>query len=141
MIELKEIMKILPHRYPFLLADRILDINYNESVVGIKNVTANEAWAQGHFPGEPIFPGVLILETMAQIGGFMFCDMKKDLEPLMSVLSKIDKVKFVKQVVPGDTIVVKGQFKESLGNFKKVKCIAYVNEKKVCEALITYCFK
>jgi beta-hydroxyacyl-ACP dehydratase FabZ len=103
-----EITEILPHRYPFLLVDRIIALELNKAVVGIKNVTANEPFFQGHFPGEPIMPGVLIIEAMAQVGGILArlsipgVMEKENPDPIRFVA--IDKVKFRKPVVPGDQI-------------------------------------
>ncbi len=103
-----EITEILPHRYPFLLVDRIIELEPYKKVVGIKNVTANEPFFQGHFPGEPIMPGVLIIEAMAQVGGIMArlsipgVMEKENANPIRFVA--MDKVKFRKPVVPGDQI-------------------------------------
>lgn len=102
---IEEILKALPHRYPFLLIDRIINIRGDESAVGIKNVTINEPHLQGHFPGNPVFPGVLLLEGMAQTGGAVciLANMQKS-QALRVYLMTIDKAKFRKPVVPGDTI-------------------------------------
>ena len=104
----EDIIKILPHRYPFLMVDRIIEMELGEKVVGIKNVTANEPFFQGHFPGNPIMPGVLILEAMAQVGGVLarltiFGEPDKESEASVFFMS-IDKAKFRKPVVPGDQI-------------------------------------
>jgi len=104
----QEITGIIPHRYPFLLVDRIIELTPYKNVVGIKNVTANEPFFQGHFPGEPIMPGVLIIEAMAQVGGIMArlsipgVMEKENANPIRFVA--MDKVKFRKPVVPGDQI-------------------------------------
>jgi len=102
---IEEILKALPHRYPFLLIDRIINIRGDESAIGIKHVTFNEPHLQGHFPGNPIFPGVLLLEGMAQTGGAV-CVLasQQSQEPVRVYLMTIDKAKFRKPVVPGDTI-------------------------------------
>jgi 3-hydroxyacyl-[acyl-carrier-protein] dehydratase len=104
-IGIEEILKVLPHRYPFLLIDRIINIRGDESAVGIKNVSINEPHLQGHFPGNPIFPGVLLLEGMAQTGGAVciLANMQRS-QSLRVYLMTIDKAKFRKPVVPGDTI-------------------------------------
>lgn len=104
----EDIVKILPHRYPFLLVDRIIDMEPGKRVVGIKNVTANEPFFEGHFPGNPIMPGVLIIEAMAQVGGVMAClavkgNEEKGTQAPVFFMS-IDKVKFRKTVVPGDQL-------------------------------------
>ena len=102
---IEEILKALPHRYPFLLIDRIINIRGDESAIGIKHVTFNEPHLQGHFPGNPIFPGVLLLEGMAQTGGAV-CVLasQQSQEAVRVYLMTIDKAKFRKPVVPGDTI-------------------------------------
>ena len=104
-VGIEEILKALPHRYPFLLIDRIINIRGDESAVGIKNVTINEPHLQGHFPGNPVFPGVLLLEGMAQTGGAVciLANMQTS-QSLRVYLMTIDKAKFRKPVVPGDTI-------------------------------------
>lgn len=134
------ILKILPHRYPFLFVDDILEVEYKKRVVGIKNISFNEPWITGHFPGEPVFPGVLIIETMAQIGGFLFYEKEKS-EKFISYLSKIDNAKFIGKVLPGDTIVVESLLESTFSNFAKVKAIARINNKKIAEANITYFFE
>ena len=105
----EDIIKILPHRYPFLLVDRITELELGKRVVGIKNVSSNESFFQGHFPGNPIMPGVLIIEAMAQVGGVlarlsMEGDMDRE-EGAPVFFMSMDKVKFRKPVVPGDQIV------------------------------------
>lgn len=105
----KDIAKILPHRYPFLLVDRITELEIGKRAVGIKNVTANEPFFQGHFPGNPVMPGVLIIEAMAQVGGVLARLSKPETmdnqgEAFLFFMS-IDKVKFRKPVIPGDQIV------------------------------------
>lgn len=102
---IQEILRALPHRYPFLLVDRIINIRGDESAVGIKNVTINEPHLQGHFPGNPVFPGVLLIEGMAQTAGAVCVMATSQNDPDMRVyLMTIDKAKFRKPVVPGDTI-------------------------------------
>ena len=99
------IMEFLPHRYPMLLVDRIIDFVEGESIVGIKNVTINEPFFQGHYPGHPVMPGVLIIEAMAQCGGLLLMDAVEDAENKVVYFMTMDKVKFRKPVIPGDTIV------------------------------------
>ncbi len=99
------IMQFLPHRYPMLLVDRIIDFREGESIVGIKNVTINEPFFQGHYPGHPIMPGVLILEAMAQCGGLLLMDKVEDADDKVVYFMTMDKVKFRRPVTPGDTIV------------------------------------
>jgi 3-hydroxyacyl-[acyl-carrier-protein] dehydratase len=101
--DIARIMQLLPHRYPFLLVDRIIDIDGDRSAIGIKNVTINEPYFQGHFPGAPVFPGVLIIEGMAQTGGAI-CVMASGVKSQRVYFLTIDKCKFRKPVVPGDVI-------------------------------------
>ncbi|MBD2504338.1 3-hydroxyacyl-ACP dehydratase FabZ [Anabaena azotica] len=101
----EEIQQLLPHRYPFLLVDKIIDYTPGKSAVGIKNVTVNEPHFTGHFPGRPLMPGVLIVEAMAQVGGIVMTQLP-DLEGGLFVFAGIDKVRFRRQVVPGDQLVM-----------------------------------
>ncbi|NEU71112.1 3-hydroxyacyl-ACP dehydratase FabZ [Hassallia byssoidea VB512170] len=102
---IQEIQKLLPHRYPFALVDRIIDYVPGNRAVGIKNVTFNEPQFQGHFPGQPIMPGVLIVEAMAQVGGIVLTQLP-ELEGGLFLFAGIDKVRFRRQVVPGDQLVM-----------------------------------
>jgi 3-hydroxyacyl-[acyl-carrier-protein] dehydratase len=102
---IEEIQKILPHGYPFLLVDRIIDYTPGKRAVGIKNVTFNEPHFQGHFPGRPLMPGVLIVEAMAQVGGIVLKQMSDNQDGLF-VFAGIDKVRFRRQVIPGDQLVM-----------------------------------
>lgn len=136
-IDLKEIMQILPHRFPLLLVDRVvhLDLEKNE-IVGQKNVTFNEAFFQGHFPGAPIMPGVLILEALAQAGGILAY--KKGYQERIAVLLNINNAKFRRPVYPGDVLYLHcgGPFFSSKGG--KVKAAAKVSGKVAVEAEIGY---
>ena len=98
-----EIQKIIPHRFPFLLIDKIVEIEWGKRAVGIKNVTANEPFFQGHFPGYPVMPGVLILEAMAQVGAVAVLGMPEN-EGKLAFFAGVDEVRFKRQVVPGDTL-------------------------------------
>ena len=124
----------MPHRYPFLLVDKIIDLVPKEHVAGIKNVTANEPFFTGHFPGRPIMPGVLIIEAMAQVGGVLLLDSEQDPNNKLVFFSGIDKVKFRKPVLPGDQI----RFELDMLRYRKSICKmagkAYVGEDLVCEA-------
>ncbi|HEY9631998.1 MAG TPA: 3-hydroxyacyl-ACP dehydratase FabZ [Coleofasciculaceae cyanobacterium] len=104
-LSVEEIQKLLPHRYPFLLVDRIIEYVPGERAVGIKNVSFNEPHFQGHFPGRPIMPGVLIVEAMAQVGGVVLTQMLES-DGRLFVFAGIDKVRFRRQVVPGDQLVM-----------------------------------
>jgi 3-hydroxyacyl-[acyl-carrier-protein] dehydratase len=103
-IGIREILAAIPHRYPFLMIDRVIDIRGDESGIGVKNVTMNEPHFQGHFPGNPIFPGVLLIEGMAQTGGVLCVLATKAARPMSVYFMTINKAKFRKPVVPGDTV-------------------------------------
>ena len=137
-INYEDIVKILPHRYPFLMVDRIIEMELGESVVGIKNVTANEPFFQGHFPGNPIMPGVLIVEAMAQVGGVLArlsIFGEPDEESAASVFfMSIDKVKFRKPVVPGDQIRFELQALRTGSRVWKMGGKAFVDGALVAEA-------
>ncbi|OPZ94885.1 MAG: 3-hydroxyacyl-(acyl-carrier-protein) dehydratase FabZ [Firmicutes bacterium ADurb.Bin419] len=139
-IAINEIMKALPHRYPFLFCDRILEVEYGKTVKGIKNVTINEPFFQGHFPDDPIMPGVLILEVMAQIGGFIFYNSDDIEKSLKGKIVKISETKFLASVLPGDILEVEGKFLERIGNYSQVGLSAKVDKKVVAKAVITYFF-
>jgi beta-hydroxyacyl-ACP dehydratase FabZ len=108
-IGINDILKILPHRYPFLLVDRILDLQPGKSAVGIKNVTFNEEFFQGHFPGNPVMPGVLVLESMAQVAGVMLLGVVPEKEKKLLYLSGVDRCKFRRPVVPGDQLRIEAK--------------------------------
>jgi beta-hydroxyacyl-ACP dehydratase FabZ len=108
-IRIADILKILPHRYPFLLVDRILEIEAGKRVVGIKNVTYNEEFFQGHFPGNPVMPGVLVLEAMAQVAGIGLLGVVAEKEKKLLYLSGVDRCKFRRPVVPGDQLRIEAE--------------------------------
>ena len=129
----EEIKRILPHRDPFLFLDQILELDPGKSVVAIKNVTGEEEFFRGHFPGQPIMPGVLVLEAMAQAGGFLLLHMVEDPTKKLMYFSTIERAKFRKQVVPGDQLRFElDLLKVKLGS-SKIAGKAYVNGKVVAE--------
>ena len=126
MLNNKEIQSIIPHRYPFLLVDKIIDIEYGKKAVGIKNITANEPFFQGHFPENPIMPGVLIVEAMAQVGAVSILGMEENKDKL-AVFTGIDRMRFKKQVVPGDTLRMEVEMIAMKRGIGKAKATAYVD--------------
>ncbi|MCK5737972.1 3-hydroxyacyl-ACP dehydratase FabZ, partial [bacterium] len=128
------IQKILPHRYPFLLVDRIIDFIPKEKAVGIKNVSFNEPFFQGHFPGHPIMPGVLIVEAMAQVAGVLLLDADSEHSDRYIYFTGIDKVRFRKMVVPGDQLRFEVEMVRRRRSICKVSGKAYVDGDLVCEA-------
>ncbi|PMP69253.1 MAG: 3-hydroxyacyl-[acyl-carrier-protein] dehydratase FabZ [Thermodesulfobacterium geofontis] len=137
-INLKEIFKLLPHRYPFLMIDKIIEIDAErEYVKAIKNVTINEPFFMGHFPGYPIMPGVLILEAMAQAAGAGLMIIFPEYREKLFVLAGIDKARFRQPIYPGDTIIIEVKGFKRKGHIIKTTVIAKVNEKIVAEAEIT----
>lgn len=135
-MEIKEIMEIIPHRYPFLLIDRVESIEENK-IVAIKNVTINEYFFQGHFPVEPVMPGVLIVEALSQAGAVVLLSME-EFKGKVAYFGGIDKVKFRKKVVPGDTLRLEVELTKIRGRAGIGKGIAYVDGKKACEAELTF---
>jgi 3-hydroxyacyl-[acyl-carrier-protein] dehydratase len=135
--DLREILTLLPHRYPFLMVDRIVDINGAESAVGIKNVTVNEPHFQGHFPDHPIMPGVLILEGMAQTAGAISVRSFKTEAPKFVYLMTIDEARFRKPVLPGDVLEYHVRKTRGRGYVWKFACEAKVGGAVVAEAMMT----
>lgn len=140
MIDVVEIQKILPHRYPFLLLDRVEEVTVNESIVAYKNVSISEPVFQGHFPGHPIYPGVMILEGLAQAGGVLAFKSIEAKDPDVNFDNKvvyfmsIDKAKFRTPVKPGDKLVYKLSIIKSRGNIVLLDAKAYVDDALVSEA-------
>ncbi|MFA5143399.1 MAG: 3-hydroxyacyl-ACP dehydratase FabZ [Candidatus Omnitrophota bacterium] len=137
-LDINTIQKILPHRYPFLLVDRIIESGGNK-IVGIKNVTINEPFFQGHFPGHPIMPGVLIIEAMAQVGGVCALSMDANAGKLAYFLS-IDNVKFRKPVVPGDVLRMEVELLKVKMGMVKVHGVAKVDGEVATEADMMFAF-
>ncbi len=136
MIKVEEIFRFLPHRYPFLFVDRVLELEKGKSIVGLKNVTVNEPFFQGHFPGKKIMPGVLIVEAMAQCGGILLYHSIPNPEGKFVVLSKIDQARFRRPVVPGDTLRLEAELVKLRQKFCQLKARALVGEEIVAEAEI-----
>lgn len=132
MMNADEIMKILPHRYPFLLVDRIVEIEAGKRAVGIKNVSVNEPFFQGHFPGKPIMPGVLIVEAMAQVGGVTILSVEEHKNKL-AVFAGIDHLRIRRQVVPGDVLRMEAEIIAIRRSIGKAKGKAEVDGQIVCE--------
>jgi beta-hydroxyacyl-ACP dehydratase FabZ len=134
MLGITEIMKLLPHRYPMLLVDRILEIEEEKRIVGLKNVSANEQFFQGHFPGAPVMPGVLIVEAMAQCGAVLFLRNIPDRDSKLFLFGGVDKARFRKPVVPGDQLILECEVLQRRGGTVKIRGVAKVDGAVVAEA-------
>ena len=133
-LTITDIMKILPHRYPMLLVDRVLEIDPGKRIVCIKNVTANEHFFQGHFPGAPVMPGVLIVEAMAQCGAVLILRDIPDRENKLFLFGGVDKARFRKPVIPGDQLRMEVEIVQRRSNSVKIHGVATVNGETVAEA-------
>jgi beta-hydroxyacyl-ACP dehydratase FabZ len=133
-IGIDRIMEHLPHRYPFLLVDRVLEFEPEKRIVGLKNVTISEPYFQGHFPGHPVMPGVLIVEAMAQAGGLLLMDSVSDRENKVVYFMSLDKVKWRKPVTPGDQLIFEVEMLQFRRNVCKLRGVAKVDGKVVAEA-------
>jgi beta-hydroxyacyl-ACP dehydratase FabZ len=138
-MDIRKIMEMLPHRYPFLLVDRILEVQGTQKIVGLKNVTINEPFFQGHFPGHPIMPGVLIVEAMAQTGGLLLMEQVADRENKVVYFMALDNVKFRKPVLPGDQLRMEVEMLQFRGKVARMKGTALVDGQVVSQAEMTAC--
>jgi 3-hydroxyacyl-[acyl-carrier-protein] dehydratase len=138
-LNIEEIHKLLPHRYPFALVDRIIDYVPGEKAIGLKNVTFNEQFFQGHFPNRPIMPGVLIVEAMAQVGGIVLTQLPDYQPGALFLFAGIDGVRFRRPVVPGDQLIMTAELLVvKRRRFAKMKAIAEVDGKLTCEGELMF---
>jgi len=127
------IQNYLPHRYPFLLIDKVIDIKKNKSIIAQKNVSYNEPFFQGHFPDYPVFPGVLLLEAMAQATAILDIESNnRDMSKQLYYFVGIDKARFKKQVVPGDIVIINAKLNQSKSDIHKFSSECHVNDELVC---------
>lgn len=137
-LDVSMIERLLPHRYPVLLVDRVLEWEAGKFIRGIKNVTVNEPFFQGHFPGNPVMPGVLVIESMAQLAGLltMLSDVARQDGSQLVLFAGIDKARFKRQVVPGDTLVIEAELERSVRSIGRFRTRASVGNQLVCEATL-----
>ncbi|WP_420441046.1 3-hydroxyacyl-ACP dehydratase FabZ [Candidatus Palauibacter sp.] len=135
-MDVTEILSILPHRYPMLLVDRVLEIEPGQRIVGLKNVSANEPFFAGHFPGRPVMPGVLIIEALAQCGGLLLMGGLENPEDKVIYFLSVDGVKFRRPVIPGDQLILELDLVQGRGRRGKLKGVARVDGRVVAEATI-----
>lgn len=138
MMHIEKIQNLLPHRYPFLLVDRIEELEEGERIVGIKNVTMNEEFFQGHYPGHPIMPGVLIVESMAQVGGLLMLNNLDNPEDKLPFFAGIDKARFRRPVVPGDRLRIECKVLKMRGRIAKIRAKSHVEDQVVAEAELMF---
>lgn len=137
MMDSEQIKEVIPHRYPFLLVDRVTEIEEGKRVVGLKNVTVNEPFFQGHFPDYAVMPGVLIIEALAQVGAISVLGMEEN-EGKLGFLAGVDKCRFKRQVKPGDQLKLEVEITRIKGPIGKGKGIATVDGEVACEAEIIF---
>jgi 3-hydroxyacyl-[acyl-carrier-protein] dehydratase len=138
-VDVTRIQELLPHRYPFLLIDRVIELEPHKRVRAIKNVTANEPFFQGHFPGRPVMPGVLVVEAMAQAGGLLTqlsLESAPDKSEKLFYLVKVDNARFNRMVVPGDQLDIEVVLKRMIRNMAQYDCVARVDGKTAASAEI-----
>ncbi len=133
LLDIEKILKILPHRYPFLLIDRVLEMEKGKSIVAIKNVTYNEHYFQGHFPQQKVMPGVLLIEALAQAGAVLIYHSIPEPEKVLIFMSKVSDGKFRKPVVPGDQLRLEGEILKLRSKFCQMRGKIYVDEELVAE--------
>jgi 3-hydroxyacyl-[acyl-carrier-protein] dehydratase len=136
-LDINEIQRILPHRYPFLLIDRVVELERMKRIVAIKNVTANEPFFQGHFPGMPIMPGVLMIEAIAQAGGALLLTEIEDRDEKLMVFTGIEKARFRRPVTPGDQLRIEVTVLAWRRTAVRMEGKAFVDDKVACEAVVT----
>lgn len=139
-MDIQQIKATIPHRYPFLLVDKVTEIEEGKRVVGYKNVTINEPFFQGHFPEHPVMPGVLILESLAQVGAIAVLGMEEN-KGKIGFLAGVDKCRFKRQVVPGDQLKLEVEILRMKGPIGKGKAIATVDGEVACQAEIMFAIK
>lgn len=137
MLQSQEIQEIIPHRYPFLLVDRILELEEGKRAVGIKNVTSNDSFFQGHFPGHPIMPGVLIIEALAQVGTVAIL-MKPEYKGYLGLFAGLDDVKFKRQVIPGDQLRLEVELVKLRKTYGVARGVAYVGDEIAAEGTLKF---
>ena len=137
-LNVNEIMDLLPHRHPFLLIDRVLEVTPGESILAFKNISISEDVFNGHFPGAPIFPGVMIIEAMAQASGILgfITSKQKATDGKLYLFAGVDKARFKRPVVPGDQLMITSKIEAVKRNIWKFGCSATVDGKKVCDATL-----
>jgi len=136
-LDINDITKLLPHRFPFLLIDRVIELTRTKRIVAIKNVTINEPFFAGHFPNTPVMPGVLIVEAMAQAGGVLLLTEVEDRDSKLILFTGIERAKFRRPVVPGDQLRIEVEVTAWRGNAGRMKGMAYVGDKRAAEATVT----